>query len=166
MAFSTSNLSRVTLLNNPSYKKNGLKSYAYLLQKCEYAVTFEHTARRVASKANVGTVNIGPTMEGPFCMVNHVNHTGSLGIMKKFNKKVGGKAYIQGHTLAKMDASGNTGFLSADDIQYDAMYLAPVGIGTPSQTLRLDFDTGSADLWVWSSETELEYSVSRETNRP
>jgi len=39
----------------------------------------------------------------------------------------------------------------AEDVQNDLEYVVPVTIGTPGVTLNLDFDTGSADLWVWSS---------------
>ncbi|KAF9512925.1 hypothetical protein BS47DRAFT_1344866 [Hydnum rufescens UP504] len=39
----------------------------------------------------------------------------------------------------------------AEDVQNDLEYVVPVTIGTPGVTLNLDFDTGSSDLWVWSS---------------
>lgn len=31
-------------------------------------------------------------------------------------------------------------------------YVVPVKVGTPGVTVMLDFDTGSSDLWIWSSE--------------
>ncbi|KAI3333295.1 secreted aspartic proteinase precursor [Ustulina deusta] len=59
--------------------------------------------------------------------------------------------------MANLDAARLTartsGSAKTDPEQYDIQYLTPVQIGTPPQTLNLDFDSGSSDLWVFSTET-------------
>ncbi|MCJ1438398.1 Type I transmembrane sorting receptor [Xylographa pallens] len=47
-------------------------------------------------------------------------------------------------------ASTADGTVVASPTEYDSEYLCPVDIG--GETLQLDFDTGSSDLWVFSSE--------------
>lgn len=46
-----------------------------------------------------------------------------------------------------------TGSANNTPVKGDAEFLTPVQVGTPPQTLNLDFDTGSSDLWVFSTET-------------
>ncbi|ORY61643.1 eukaryotic aspartyl protease [Pseudomassariella vexata] len=57
-------------------------------------------------------------------------------------------------TIANLTLSKRaTGSATTTPEEYDIEYLTPVQIGTPAQTLNLDFDSGSSDLWVFSSLT-------------
>jgi hypothetical protein len=38
--------------------------------------------------------------------------------------------------------------VQVEDVEHNTLYIAEVGIGTPPQTVKLNFDTGSADTWV------------------
>ncbi|EMC97853.1 hypothetical protein BAUCODRAFT_120777 [Baudoinia panamericana UAMH 10762] len=114
---------RIPLVHNKKYKRHGTGSYLYAMRK----------------------YNFNPTFKGPYGFRSQVHHQGKFG-------GVGGKTSVHQHVLAKTDATGNSGDVPATDIQNDSEYLCQVSIGTPAQNLMLDFDTGSADLWVWSTE--------------
>lgn len=52
----------------------------------------------------------------------------------------------------KQQKDGTQSAVTADDQMNDSFYTCPVQIGTPAQTVDLDFDSGSSDLWVWSTK--------------
>ncbi|KAL9110935.1 MAG: hypothetical protein Q9227_004550 [Pyrenula ochraceoflavens] len=54
------------------------------------------------------------------------------------------------HVQAAIKAAAESGSVVATPDENDSEYLAPVTIG--GQTLNLDIDTGSSDLWVYSSQ--------------
>lgn len=87
---------------------------------------------------------------------NYIRH-GPTELAKVYRKYTGA---VPQHILAAINSTragrasgGGTGSASTTPEQYDSEYLTPVSIGTPAQVLNLDFDTGSSDLWVFSSET-------------
>lgn len=50
--------------------------------------------------------------------------------------------------------STSEGSVTNTPVEYDTEYIANIQVGTPAQTLPMDFDTGSSDLWVFSGETD------------
>jgi hypothetical protein len=99
-------LGRATLVRNPEYERNGLKSYVRALQK--YGIT--------------------PTVDGP--------SSGRPGEVQV------GSQFILDRIFCRTD------HIQIEDVEHNTLYIAEVGIGTPPQIVKLNFDTGSADTWV------------------
>lgn len=113
---------KIPLRTNPHYRKSGTKSYVHLMRKYRF----------------------NPTKEGPYFIGGTLEQMGR----PYTDQAVGGHAHVQQVLQKKAIDSDQVGKVGTLDVQNDLMYLAEVSIGTPAQIVSLDFDTGSADLWV------------------
>ncbi|KAI5860202.1 aspartic endopeptidase [Durotheca rogersii] len=82
-----------------------------------------------------------PTLPGPYFHVDRVN---------KVEEGLRGAAHTE-RALVKKVGNAEPTPITAEDLQNDSMYLCIVKIGTPPQAVLLNFDTGSADTWVFST---------------
>ena len=118
----TMSATKIKIIANPHYKKSGTKSYVHLMRKYHF----------------------NPTQPGPYFLGNVMQQTGR----QYTDKAIGGRVHMRQVLKKKNLETDQVGEVGAEDVQNDSMYLAQVGIGSPAQNLNLDFDTGSADLWV------------------
>lgn len=74
--------------------------------------------------------------------------------IKKFNATMPDHiaAIVQKHNAA-LAGRATSGSAVTTPEAYDEAYITNIAVGTPAQSLPMDFDTGSSDLWVFSSET-------------
>lgn len=88
---------------------------------------------------------------------------GPVQMMETFNKfaYLGAKAPSNVISAA---AAAQSGSVTASPEQYDQAYLVPVTVG--DSQLNLDIDTGSSDLWVFSTLTPSSESTGHSTYNP
>ncbi|CAK7203053.1 hypothetical protein SEUCBS139899_005782 [Sporothrix eucalyptigena] len=74
--------------------------------------------------------------------------------------------HMGGNSRVSPGMTGATGTVVANNQSYDREYLSPIYMGTPGQLCWLDIDTGSGDLWLFSTDTPAFYLDGQEIYHP
>ncbi|KAF8318941.1 aspartic peptidase domain-containing protein [Cantharellus anzutake] len=128
----------LTLKKNPAWKPHGPKDYARSARKWGIQST-EQTAFYVHENTLLRRTAVPTSTE----------QDGAPSEARSAKRRSIFASIFRG-SKDKKSAAG-TAKVPTEDVQNDLEYVVPVTIGTPGVTVNLDFDTGSADLWVWSS---------------
>lgn len=127
----------------------------------------------LATAAVISFTQAAPTAEGPkdftVTQVRNTHHVrnGAAALAKAY-RKYGAPVpeYLAAAVNQTYTKRATTGSAVTTPEEYDTEYLTPVSIGTPAQTLNLDFDTGSSDLWVFSTELASTYQSGHSVYSP
>ncbi|KAI0007655.1 acid protease [Xylariaceae sp. FL0662B] len=123
---------KVERVANPNYTgRNGARAMLKTLRK--YRMPIPAHVVDAAKEANPMISKRSPRRKGK-------GHKGALG----------GATTVSNGTASAAAASNQTGVVQNNPEANDVEYLSPVKIG--GQTLNLDFDSGSSDLWVFNSQ--------------
>ncbi|KAI7348256.1 aspartic protease pepB [Hortaea werneckii] len=128
-----------------------------LVSSAAFVALATFTSAAPAQLAGRETIQIKQVAHGS------VPRIGPIDMMKTYEKyaRIGAQAPEDVKLAA---AAVQSGSVKANPEAYDISYLSPVQIG--GQTLMLDFDTGSADLWAFSTETPSSQSTGHTRYNP
>ncbi|EFQ89685.1 hypothetical protein CFE70_002189 [Pyrenophora teres f. teres 0-1] len=147
-------LQRLAVQRSPAYKAVGTKSYCYAMTKYGFNPTKPgpyFQAKVMAQQGKFGRV--GGRMRTQYVLRKHKHHHHHHHASPPGNTpSQPAPSDPAPSEPAPSDGGSMGGEVPAEDIENDSLYLCEIGVGTPEQKLYLDFDTGSSDLWVWSTE--------------
>jgi len=88
-----------------------------------------------------------------------------LADLRRAHARYGGRVIDKGpdDDLGRLDGTGS---VAAVNQPFDREYLSPILVGSPGQQIWMDFDTGSADTWTYTTETPSAYLGEQSIYRP